>query len=299
MKVKNFFKFGTAAVVLVCGMCMTSCCSEPAPLTADDVENEVEKFYGPEYEHFNVATIKTGYYEAEAYEIETLAKLQAAGVLTYKAENIIETRHGWYSKNKYDHYFVEVTLTEEGQKYVVSDEEYAEWEEESKYVDSDFEDEEVAEEVSEDSVVAQVLTALADIPVIDDDPEVAAQAKAQPANDNTYEEEAPEVVSDSSSDTPAVAPQSAYEKAMANVNVVEVRVKTYKMDLYKVRYVKCTQNMFEDGVGSAVIIFEVTDCTPFGEILSNKKEGKKSDKDRKFELFEEGWRLSREVEKFS
>ncbi len=290
MEAKRFIKLGMVAAVLACGMSLSSCCGGNGELTKGDVEDEVERMVGRWWDYHQTTTVKTGYYELnDAEDRLKLVKLAAAGMITYKATNIIETKKTrWYGTRKYDHVFVEVALTEEGKKYVVSDEEYEKIQKEieESRLDKDLMTPNTDKTYPEDAVAGE-----GDIPVIDDEP-VQAEGDMDRLTDEDNAQLKKELQAPSSAAT-AVAPKkqpSAYEQAKEKENSTYVRVKSHKIELYKVRDIKCTQTMLENGEAKAVIILETVDVTPFGRILDGKADGEKKAEKVEFSLYTDGWR---------
>ena len=71
-----------------------------------------------------------------------------------------------------------------------------------------------------------------------------------------------------------------------------VYVKAYKMQVNKVRHVRCTPAMFEEGEGEAEIIIEYCDVTPFGRILEDVLDGEKMVDRCKFIYYNDlGWTM--------
>ncbi len=244
----------------------TSCDDAPEVLTKSDVKSEVKRVLGPELDNIKSSTLELGYYELNSEsERFTLRKLAAAGMINYNKQTITEITQGYWRIKK-DHVFVTVSLTEEGKKYVIPEEKLEKIKKEKEEHKAKLNDTKVVDT----SVFPEAKVSEEEVPsVSSNDTSVSAKdkKKSEPAE------------------------KSDYEKALEKVNVQKVTVETYKMELEKVRDIKCTPAMLEEGTAKAEIILECTESTPFGRILSHVYEGEREIEKCSFELFTDGWKV--------
>ncbi len=267
----------------LCGIVFTSCGgNETGVLTTADVESAVEKELFPLMDYYTTETFKVGYYqENDSDDRYKLRQLAAAGVITYKAECVIENRRSYWGNRKVEHIFVTVALTKAGQKLTVSDQELEEWKAEiaKRQADQDMQNADAGKSYPEYAVMEEE-----DMPVIDD----------QPVEPKPEQETAPASQDSRAAATPAATPaapeyQTAYEKALEKVSTSLVNVKLYKVDIYKVRNILCTPAMLEQGKAQAEVIMEIVDVTPFGRILGGVLEGDKRRERVDFIKYTDGW----------
>ncbi len=291
MKAERFIKLSMAAAVVACGLGLSSCGGN-GELTKGDVKDEIKRVSGFLTDYYQTTTLQTGYYELNSPESRlNLAKLAAAGMITYKATDIIETTHSrWYGTRKNSHIFVEVALTEKGQKYVVTDEELKKQEEEIK---KDYTDEDLVNPDEDKVYPEDAVTSEGNIPVVDDQPETDAASTSKSSKSNSSSKSSSYTADEDCGALEGIAPTTAYEKACAKVNATTVVLKTHKLDIDKVRHIKCTSKMLEVGEGEAEVIWEVVDVTPFGRILENKTEGNKFAREYKFTKYTDGWKIDK------
>ncbi len=292
MKVQDFMKMGFAIAVLACGMTFTSCGGN-GELSASDVKKEVERVMYGSMNYFETATLRIGYYEQNDAETRmNLRKLAAVGLITYKAENIIENKKSyWGSSRKIEHIFVNVELTEEGEKFVATDEELEKIKEDiaEKALDEDLVNPNEATEYPEDSIsVDEVIPVKDDAPASEQNSAVVESVVEEPLVSEIKSTEVAPV-----KETAHVVTASSYEKALALASAAEtyVNVKLYKVDISKVRKIQCTPKMMEEGDAEAQVIMEYVDVTPFGRILGNKRDGEKIATNVKFIKYVDGWEL--------
>lgn len=227
-------------------------------------------------ENYATAQFNTGYYEAGEGDLLNLARLKAAGMVTYTAETIIEkvrkSTYSYWSGYSYynvdeEHTFVTVQLTEEGKKHLVetpvtqradiakdfkANEDYEEFIPDYMKIEST----DIVTPVTEKEVVEAVEDIVPDSAVIE---EVTA-------TEEVTETQAP-------SPAPVKAePNAAYEAAMAKVNIETHNVLLGRFSLEKVREVRCSEEMAKNGVGSCTAIITFKDKTPFGYVLGAPKQ---------------------------
>lgn len=260
MKAKKLF-----GILLPC-VCLSlaSCSSEMKPLTESDVVNSVEEFHKFDMKNYSVASVVTGYYElnSEVARLE-LRKMQAAGLINYKVEYYEEEVKRYYYTYKEEHYVVSVSLTEEGKKYEISEEDYEKMQKEmvENLVDDELKGKNDDKEYPEDNVGPEVISNL------------PAKKDTSAASSNTGTTTAKSSVSSTS--TNANMEMSAYDRVKAKFNEKKVYVKLFKYDVVKARKVRCTPEMMKKGIGNAEVIMEYVDVTPFGRILGKVKDGQR------------------------
>lgn len=257
----------------------TSCSSEMKPLTERDVVKSVKEFYDFGIKNYSTNVINTGYYELNSEEARLkLRKMQAAGLINYKVEYFEEEVRGYYWNTKKGHYVVSVSLTEEGKKYQISEEEYNKLQEEmiQSLYDKDLKNDLEEKEYPEDKVGPEVIsnmpqkTKSVDNGNVKENKTVASSSSSYSSNDN--------------------AQMSAYDKVKAKFVENKVYVKLFKFEVVKARKIKCTPDMMKEGRGYAEVITEYVDVTPFGRILSNVKEGNREAEKVELNYYEdEGW----------
>lgn len=254
------------SLVGICGVMFASCGGDE--LSKGRAKSALEDQLVMFQDSSQVVQLVTGYYEENNEGARfALKKLAAAGVINYKVDLITETRQGWYSTRQYNHYFVTVSLTEEGQKYVVN--------------------EPVVEIVDEDMVVKENKKSYPEDNVApgDDlnsvtppqDPEAASSvagssSSSSSAGNSGYTPSANRVSADASD----------YEKALAKVHTQAYYFLSHKNKIVKIQKIFCPEEMMKQGVASCAYIYEHSDVTPFGRILNEVKEGTRVKSTAKF-----------------
>lgn len=251
-------------MVAAAAVAMTSC-SESGPLTASSAKSALKKeaMFGKN----NCATSFTlGYFEASESNLNSLAKLEAAGMITLTVDKVVEhvSRRQWnywssyYVNEEVNHYFANVQLTDAGKKFVV-DEPVMLREDQIK----DFKGNKDLEEEMPEYMSATYATEEGEqtVEVTEEVVEVADSTEADTVAVIEEVEEQP--AAQQSTD-----PNSAYNAAQARVNVEQVYVRLGRYELVKVKEVKCTEDMFKAGRGSATFLYKFTDKTPFGFVFN-------------------------------
>lgn len=270
---KKFLAYASMAAIAIA---FTSC-SDNGPLSKSSAKSALEDtqmFAKNKY----VTEFNTGYYEVTESELDNLAKLKAAGVITYSIDEVTEyTDHtygnywtGYYTRTvETTHQFANVELTEEGKKLEIEDADWAPkfFEKYAKKM-KDFEE-----------TMPAYMTASGDnaTPATE---EVAVEEVAvdDEFTDSVVVEEAVEVV-----EAPAPAPakkadakkdrNEAYNNALAKVSSESHNMLMGQVKLEKVILVQCTEDMFKEGTGKCTFIYTIKDKTPFGFIYSPLREG--------------------------
>lgn len=260
--------------VAVVAMGLTGC--DDTVLSSSSAKKAIKKeaMFAKDYA---TKVFKTGYYEVDESDLNQLAQLQAAGMVTYTYETFVEkvskrTYNYWSGYTYYtvdvEHIFAKVDLTDEGRKLVV---------ENPTELRSDIFDDLKANKDYEETVPAYMS---------------AAHGQATPAPAAVKEEEVVEMaevveVADSAAtDTVAVVeevveepapakadPNAAYEAACAKVNTEEHHMLLGRFHLEKVKEIRCTEEMAKNGVGECKAIITFKDKTPFGFVLGAPQQG--------------------------
>lgn len=268
---KKLFGIGLIAAM---AFAMISCGSD-GPLTASSAKNALSKeavfTKNSLTQKFNV-----GFYEVSESQLDVLAKLQAAGVITFTAKNVkeyVNTREwtgGWYGSYRYvtkevPHWFASVDLTDAGKKMVVEDPVVNREDIEKDFKSNKDFNEVVPQYMSETFVIESPTSTNHSVEKTDEPTEV----------DTTESDTAivvAEEVIDVVEDVPQTAPQdknSDYNAALSKVNPIEVNVLLGQIKIVKCKEVLCTNDMFEAGKGECKFIWKVTDKTPFGYVADN------------------------------
>lgn len=261
----------------------TSC--DDTVLTAGSAKDAVKKdaYWDNPVE---TRTFKTGYYEVEQTEITALQQLQTAGVITLSVDKAVEARKRWRTYELRDHFFVQVALTEKGQKYVLT--------EEVKKGRKDLLEE--LEDNDKEESLPKYMTEFAEakINLLLPDPTNEYRQLVGDEDDsyNDYSSSSSSSRRQSSSSSTAPAEPSAYEKALAKVNTENVTVIVGEWDLVTAKEVYCPEEYQKVGKGECKIILEFVDKTPFGYAMGVKKEGFRVVEKMSFKRYEDlGWVL--------
>lgn len=278
MKSKQFLgaNLWKAGIAIVAVSAFVSCGNDKEFTTgrAEDAIEELPMFQ----DSANVVGLKVGYYEEnDADKRYKLRQLAANEMLTYSAEQINEYIPATYwsrAKTK-PHILVNVALTEKGKKYIVTepikDKDGKELENKNK--DQTFPESNVSWEEQ--------------IPLRNPQPVESndVQSNSRSSNSNN---------SHSSSSGPSAKELTLYEKAQEKIHAESHYMLAYKLKVYKVKNLICTEESMKQGKASCDAILEVKDSTPFGRILSSVHKG-----DRKpykniefFYYIDKGWQVN-------
>ena len=256
---KNLFM----ASLVMCGALLATSCGDSAAFTEGAAESAVNEMISPMTKNFTYGEVKVGYYElnseADRYQ---LRKLQAAGVINYSAAKILEQKGSYYYSWNEEHVFVTVSLTEEGKKYQLTPEQI--------------------EEIEEAMAAVAVETFPGD--------------KA-PAGGSSSGSQASKSQATQATASKATADMSEYERAKAREKSELCYVQLYKLDLDKVRNLRCTDDMAKDGRATCEAIFRYVDVTPFGRIIGSVHEGQPEAQKCSFTYFnDKGWVMNMGIE---
>lgn len=258
--------------VAVVAMGLTGC--DDTVLSSSSAKKAIKKeaMFAKDYA---TKVFKTGYYEVDESDLNQLAQLQAAGMVTYTYETFVEkvskrTYNYWSGYTYYtvdvEHIFAKVDLTDEGRKLVV---------ENPTELRSDIFDDLKANKDYEEAVPDYMNAA-------------HNEMVTSPKADTVVEEVVEEAVVDSVASDSVVAemaeaveepapakadPNAAYEAACAKVNTEEHHMLLGRFHLEKVKEIRCTEEMAKNGVGECKAIITFKDKTPFGFVLGAPQEG--------------------------
>lgn len=279
-----------AAAALVLGV---SSCGDDAVLGKSAAKKAIKK-EAVFAKDFATASFDTGYYEVDEDYILKLAQLQAAGVITYKIDNVVEKvqkrNYNYWSGYTYytvdnEHMFATVEFTDEGRKLVVEKPTRT-----REDIAKDFKTNEDFEEAMPDYMKSTTDNAEPAPEAVDAPAVAAAEDSAVVEVDSVATEVVEEVVEEVAA--PA-DPNAAYEAAMARVNREEHQVLLGRYKFIKVKEVLCSEEMAKNGVGKCRLLYTFEDKTPFGYVLGAPREGYVEDTEVSFVYYQDlGWTVS-------
>lgn len=256
-------------------------CGNNKQLTTGSAEDAIEQL--PMFQDSaNVVTLKTGYYELEEANARyKLRQLAANELLTYSAEQINEyIPAGYWSKAKtIPHVFVTVALTEKGKKYIVT--------EPIKDKDSeDLKNKNKEETYPESSVVENEQIPLRN-------PQEGSNDVSNNDSSSSYDNSGN---NDSSDSYTSSEESSEYKKAKAKEHSEVLNLLGYKLKVYKVKNLVCTEETMKNGKASCDAILEINETTPFGRIMASIKKGDRQlAKNIQFSYYiDKGWQVNQE-----
>lgn len=245
-----FNRFCFWSVLLIgSGLFLTSCGN--GELTKGSAEDALEEAVLKLQDNSQYITLPTGYFEVDKKDIETLKSLADAGLITYKPETIVRTVKSYYYTRNYDHNFATVSLTPEGQKYVI--------EPVMEIEDEDMINPKAGKESKTEKLLKET-NAANSVRITDS----IAAAEAATTEAVMEENDVPQ---------PDVNDVSPYEAAKQKSHVTTVYVLSHKNKILKVRNIYCPEDMLKAGKASCDYIYENYKVTPFGEIINGMKEG--------------------------
>lgn len=276
-----------AATAVVMGL--TSC--DDSVLSASSAKKALKKeaFFSKDYA---VKTFETGFYEVDTDKLNDLAKLQAAGVITFTTETVkYRMRRSHYDFWKgYTYYYIDgesifatVDFTDEGRKYVV-DEPVTMREDVYKDLKANINYEERVPDYMSAVYTGQIAGAtVEDVEVTVDS--IVADSVAVAEDATVIEESSPIPVNDD--------PEAAYRAALERVAIVGNNVRLGQYAIEKVKEVRCTPEQAKNGDGSCVAIITFKDKTPFGFVLGAPLEGYLTSGKVQFKYYNDiGWVVS-------
>ena len=286
----NFFKgFLTVAIIMMASL-FTASCSKRDRLP----ERKITKLVSTELDNRNVtvgyADVTTGYYELNDEGARyRLRKLEAAGLITYKAECVIEKkqdraltgyRYGYwwedptpvysYRTVEYRHYFVNVQLTEAAKQYLVDTIIPNKREPDFLFLtvlDGDYPEDAVSWEEG-------------DVPVINPEKKESPKSQNQDTESHDtvasddYEPETDTAVKDEpekvkEKEVTSAPKESVYEQTLKKCHSKVVHVRLYHLKVNKVANIRVNGIAGTAECQCQILLNEVT---PFGRILGGYKE---------------------------
>lgn len=220
---------------------------------------------------YATVAFNTGFYEVNESQLLDLKRLQAAGMISFSTETVIEkvqksSYNYWTGYNYYTvdekHIFANVQLTEEGMKYVVENPT-------TKRADiiEDFKANENYEELIPDYMEIFASDIEEDTAFVEEEPEEVVEVVEENTSglSDSVETEAPSQPVQESTQTKA-EPNAAYNAAIAKVHTEEHQMLLGRFSLEKVKEVRCTEEMAKNGRGECQAIITFKDKTPFGYV---------------------------------
>lgn len=275
---KNLVKKARLWGVLLAGSGMFILCScGNGELTKGKAEDALEEGLVMFKDSSQFDVLPVGYFQIDDENArEQLQKLANAGMITYKANKVIE--HKKYSNYSYfggrtystrdiDHYFATVGLTPEGEKFIITDPvtEIADKDMENKNKDKDIDIDALNQATAADSIrIADSIAAV----------EAAAAEAAMQADDM---KQVPEV-------------KSEYQLAQEKQSYTTFYVLSHKNKIVKIKDVYCPEELLKHGKASCDYIYENVKVTPFGRILGKVTEGERHKRSASFiHYIDRGW----------
>ena len=226
----------------------------------------------------NVVTVKAGYWEENDVSMRyKLRQLAANEMLTYSVEQINEyiPASYWSRAKTKSHVFVTVALTEKGKKYIVSEPIKDKDSEELKNKNKD-------KTFPESSISEEEQIPLRN-PQTSENEEMASDgSNSSSSGNNSYRS------SSYSGEEP-----NMYQKAKDKEHSESYNMLGYKLKVYKVKNLICTEESMKEGKASCDAILEVSESTPFGRILGTTYKGDRQlIKNIKFFYYiDKGWQV--------
>lgn len=219
-----------------------------------------------------VVQIGIGYYEVDSTTKQKLEALAKEGVISCKISGIKEhhrfEKYTWWEGTKVfykdiTHFFAEVSLTEEGKRFVVSNPPVKPLGEDS-IPEADYHN------MSADSLQSGAFSGNG----------TAGNAAAVAENPESPMQKG---ITDKG---------NPYSEALKKVKLTTVSVLTGFYKVEKVLNVFCPDNYRKSGIGKCNFVCKFTGITPFGKILTSHKDGERTYGNADFTRFEDkGWRV--------
>lgn len=287
-------------MLLVCACAlsvMMSCGHSPEEISKREIVKEVNKILKNSATYFVSDVIKVGTYECnDESEREILRKLEAAGLITYDVKRIAwweksfknetktyyETEYYWgwayqvpksYKQKKAvydfnDHYIVTVTLTENGQKYVIN--------ETPKPIDDDELEQPEIDLSSYDWIGKDLSENWDEI----ENPFI----KKETLKDTTTETKTPtkeetkssQAKSTQKSDGIERIDSKQYDKYKAfSDDIKKVKIKLFEIEACDARYIRITEKDKEK-IATAFVTICTTDVTDFARVIYGMEDDQKA-----------------------
>ena len=274
------------SLVSVAVLATFTSCGDDTILTASLAEDAVKKDLYWENNPKQATEFTTGYFEVAYSDYAKYQQLQAAGMITFAAEKAVEAkkRYSWrgYYYEYIDHYYANVALTEEGQKYVFTDE--------VKHGRKDIAKDMNTEAMEEPEKLPEYMTTYPELAITTLRPAPSKEETTdEPDAEPLYKDDSNFIgIDDEPSDAPAEP--TAYDKAQAKVNFETVTVVTGELEIVKAKEVFCPEEYWKVGKGECKIIIEFTGKTPFGYALGSPRDGARWEQDIELKRYEDlGW----------
>lgn len=263
---KNIF---FAACTVLFAAFFTSC--DKYTLTAHSAKKAIERETAFR-DSSQVVQIGLGYYEVDSIAKQKLEALAKEGVVSCQISEVNERhrfeQYTWWEGTKVfykevKHYFANVSLTEEGRKYVVANPPV-------KPLGEDNIPETDYHNMSADSTQTEAYTG-----------DTAADSVG-----------ATMILAESSTQPNNADKANPYYAALKKVKFITVNVLTGFYKVEKVLNVFCPDNYRKSGIGKCNFVCKFTGITPFGKILTNHKDGERTYGNADFTRFEDkGWKV--------
>ena len=263
---KNIF---FAACTILFAASLTSC--DKYTLTAHSAKKAIER-ETVFRDSSQVVQIGLGYYEVDSAAKQKLEALAKEGVVSCQISEVNERhrfeQYTWWEGTKVfykevKHYFANVSLTEEGRKYVVANPPV-------KPLGEDDIPETDYHNMSTDST----------------------QAEAYPGNTAADSVETKMNPAESSAQQNNADKTNPYYATLEKVKFTNVNVLTGFYKVEKVLNVFCPDDYRKSGKGRCNFVCKFTGITPFGKILTSHKDGERTYGNADFTRFEDkGWKV--------
>ncbi|MCX4260883.1 MAG: hypothetical protein OSJ33_06405 [Muribaculaceae bacterium] len=253
----NKFLSMVACAAIICGM---TSCGDSEVLSVSSAKKALKKeaFFAKDYATHN---FNTGFYEVDETDLDRLAKLQTAGMVTFTTQNVVEkqqkSRYEYYRGYVYytidiEHTFASVKLTEAGAKLIVA------------------EPTTMRKDIADDMKDNKDYTA-----TMPDYMNAVYTATSSPSSPATETEEEETFQSDDSLQTTKDPndPNAAYNTILARVNITSQAMLLGHFELVKVKEVFCPAEYVKEGKGTCKYIYKFVDKTPFGYVFDAPSEG--------------------------
>jgi len=264
---KNFLTAASLAILLLTG---ATSCGNSEFLSASSAKKALKKEAIFAKNHWTV-NFNTGFYEVDSDGLDKLARLKAAGMITFTVESAVETvteySYSWYSgRTAYsverEHDFVTVALTEKGGKLVVGNP--VAYREDMAKIMKEID---AYEEQTPDYMNAFYTRPSADEAVesvvVDEEPGTAEEATDSIGAESVTEEAAPAAT------TAEVDVNAKYNALCARVHIESNNMLAGRLTLEDVYDVFCPEELAKSGAGSCRFTARFIDKTPFGYVLGD------------------------------
>lgn len=273
-------------------LCMGSCSNSEGPLSASSAKKAVEKeaMFAKDSQ---VMSFGTGFYEVTPEALQKLARLSAAGMITYTTEKAVEQRTervwqgywtGYVSKTVSEtHVFAQVELTDAGRKFEIEEPTMLRADKLKDFASNKDYEEAVPDymDAFDNAFGKEEVEAPAVAEAVEEVVEVVDTAAVEEV---AIEEEPAPVQTD---------PNARYNALRARVSEVEHFMLCGRFEVVKAKEVLCTEDMYKEGRGSCTLLYKFVDKTPFGFVSGSPAEGYIQASQVKFRLYQDmGWTVA-------